>query len=140
MVEVMGMKKWNLPLTYAPKIPKVISGECTQTIRAGRKIQVGDLIAFHGWEGRPYRSGWTYLMTYREVTHAIPCRIYQNGMVRECHSHIEERWLWSTWDPVAEKDGIEPPTGKELGRVLNAYHNIPADGLKAQIIRWKWEA
>jgi len=45
-------RKWNLPLTYEPKIPGVIDGTIQQTIRVGRKFRVGDLVSFHGWEGQ----------------------------------------------------------------------------------------
>jgi hypothetical protein len=33
-------------------------------------------------------------------------------------------------------DGIDPPTGQELGRVLTSMHKVPYEGLLAQIITW----
>ena len=52
-----------LSLTYAPKIPLVKSGECTQTIRLhnpNRLKKVGDKLILHTWEGKPYRSKWDW--------------------------------------------------------------------------------
>jgi hypothetical protein len=131
------MRKWNLPLTYAPKIPKVLSGECTQTIRAGRKFSVGDLVSFHGWEGKPYRSKWAFRTPYFLVQMAWPIIIQPGGIVS---SGMMNWWRYSGLDELAKRDGIDPPTGKELGRVLRSYHKIPAEGLEAQIIRWEWTA
>jgi len=65
-------RKYTLPLTYAPKIPAVLSGRCTQTIRLERKFRARDLIMFHGWEGKPYRSKWSFRTPYWEVTEALP--------------------------------------------------------------------
>lgn len=61
------MRKHVLPLTYAPKIPAVLDGRCTQTIRAGRKFKTGDLVMFHGWEGLPYRSKWSFRTPYFKI-------------------------------------------------------------------------
>ncbi|MDD5048078.1 MAG: hypothetical protein PHH09_04050 [Methanoregulaceae archaeon] len=41
-------------------------------------------------------------------------------------------------DTVAKLDGIDPPTGIELGRVLASKNKIPEKGIDAQIIRWKF--
>jgi len=48
-------RKWNLPLTYGPKIAGVLDGTIRQTIRVGRKFSPGDLVSFHGWSGRRIR-------------------------------------------------------------------------------------
>ena len=56
-------RKHNLPLTVPKKIPAVRKGDCTQTIRpesSSKPKEVGDLIRLHGWEGRPYRSKWSW--------------------------------------------------------------------------------
>ena len=74
------MTKYNIPLTYKPKIPKVLSGECTQTIRAGRKFKTGDLISFHGWEGKPYRSKWSFRTPYYTVVNLVPIIIKKEGI------------------------------------------------------------
>lgn len=132
------MKKYNIPLTYEPKIPKVLSGECTQTIRIGRKFQVGDLISFHGWEGKPYRSKWSFRTPYYEINQIFGATIFTDGIARSISDEIGCLWGWASLDDLAELDGIEPPTGEELGRVLNQYHKIPPEGTPAQIIRWRW--
>jgi hypothetical protein len=131
------MTKYNIPLTYKPKIPMVLSGECTQTIRAGRKFQVGDLISFHGWEGRPYRSKWSFRTPYFEARSVYPIKIFQTGIMAEIDIDIQT-WNLPLLDIISYEDGIDPPTGEELGRVLTSYHKIPEEGLPAQIIRWKW--
>jgi hypothetical protein len=74
-------RKWNLPLTYEPKIPGVIDGTIRQTIRVGRKFRVGDLVSFHGWEGRPYRSKWSFRTPYFTLTMARAIRIVPGGIV-----------------------------------------------------------
>ena len=130
-----AMTKYNLPLTYAPKIPKVLSGECRQTIRVGNKFQPYDLISFHGWEGKPYRSPWSFRTPYFEIVLVEDITIQKGG--------IYSPWpdLFSPWDSpdldlLARADGIDPPTGKELERVLLSMHKIPEGGLRAQIITW----
>ena len=52
-----------LSLTYAPKIPLVKSGDCTQTIRLHnpeKPKMVGDKLLLHTWAGKPYRSKWDW--------------------------------------------------------------------------------
>lgn len=64
--------KHILPLTYEPKIPDVRSGKCTQTIRPVSDVkhkQVGDLIMFHGWKGKPYRSKWNWRTPYWKINY-----------------------------------------------------------------------
>lgn len=131
-------RKWNLPLTYAPKIPAVLDGRCTQTIRARRKFKLGDLISFHGWSGKPYRSTWSFRTPYYEVILAEPIVIHTSGIFWEWNKAFWE-WESPTLDALAEYDHINPPIGVELGNVLLSMHKIPAEGLEAQIIRWGWE-
>jgi hypothetical protein len=55
-----------LSMTYAPKIPLVKSGECTQTIRLHNyqnPKRVGDKLLIHTWKGKPYRSKWGWKLT-----------------------------------------------------------------------------
>lgn len=121
------------PLTYAPKIQPVLEGKCTQTIRPKRLINVGDLIMFHGWSGKPYRSKWSFRTPYWPVICAAPILIFDSGMMRE---GWPDALAWDRFDDIAALDGIVPATGEELGRVLLSMHKIPADGLEAQILRW----
>ena len=131
-------RKHILPLTYLPKIPAVLEGRCTQTIRTGREFQVGDLVMFHGWEGRPYRSKWDFRTPYWEIIVVHPCVILEDGIDDLKFQGEIGFWYWDELNQLAELDGIDPPTGEELGRVLMSMHQIPERGLPAQIIRWRW--
>jgi len=128
-------RKWILPLTYSPKIPAVLDGRCTQTIRPGRKFLARDLIMFHGWEGRPYHSKWSFRTPYWELHMAWPILIHPEGVIT---SGELNRWGGVVCNELSKRDGIDPPTGKELGRVLLSMHKIPPEGLEAQIIRWRY--
>ena len=128
-------RRWNIPLTYAPKIPGVIDGTIRQTIRAGRKFHVGDLVSFHGWEGRPYRSKWSFRTPYFALTTARAIRIVPGGIVVP-GLRREEYCAWSALDDLAARDGIEPPTGEALREVLLGMHTIPDEGIEAQVVRW----
>ena len=125
-------RKWNLPLTYTPKIPGVLDGTIRQTIRVGRKFSPGDLVSFHGWSGRPYRCPWSFRTPYAALKAVIPITILTDGIEAP-----REFRPWSLLDGIARLDGIEPPTGAELYRVLSGMHKIPDDGIEAQILRWR---
>ena len=147
------IRRWNLPLTYPPKVEPVRDGRCTQTIRAGRKIQVGHLVSFHGWAGKPYRSQWSFGTPprYWEVQWINDIIILKTGIIatfwgdenpglklaKGTYGKIT-LWLWPELDWLAALDFIDPPTGEELGRVLMQMHRIPDAGLPAQIIRWRY--
>lgn len=134
-------RKWNLPLTYEPKIEAVKNGECLQTIRvigkAGPK-RVGDLISLHGYvNGRG--TPWTWRTPYRIITEAIPIEIYDAGVWIDpiwCKKSSGTFW-WSDLAWLAALDGIVPATGEELKRVLAGKNNlVNSRGIEAQIIRW----
>jgi hypothetical protein len=132
------MKKWNIPLTYEPKIQPVINGTIRQTIRTGTKFSVGDLIRFYTWQGKPYRSKRTTITEYVPLTEVIPCEIYEPGMWIDpisCGKPSGKYW-WTDLDWLAALDGIVPATGKELANVLSGKNRIPIGGIEAQIIRW----
>lgn len=129
-------RKWNIPLTYAPKIPGVINGTIWQTIRVGRKFSVGDLVSFHGWEGKPYRSRWSFRTPHYRLIIAHPIVIRPGGIESLVGSGTEYR-AWSMLDDLALLDGIDPPTGEALCMVLRGMHKIPAEGIEAQILRWR---
>jgi len=128
------MKKWNLALTYEPKIKSVLSGRCKQTLRIGSKFQVGDLVSFHGWEGKPYRSKWSFRTPYFELIEVLDGQIYPWGLCLE--SDCEYPWDHPMADEIAKLDGIVPATGIELGNVLNKLNKILDSGAWMQIIRW----
>lgn len=141
------MRKYNLPLTYAPKIPKVLSGECCQTIRVGRKFEPCDLVSFHGWEGRPYRSKWSFRTPYFKIHTVWDVLVWKTGILfpemLEGYDYSPEMFReWDCLDWLAALDGIVPATGEELGRVLLEMHElVPTENnllgeLEMQVIRW----
>jgi hypothetical protein len=130
------MKKWNIPLTYAPKIQPVIDGTCRQTIRTGRKFSVGDLIRFYTWAGRPYHSKRTTVTEYAEITSVKNCRISKDGIDDMQFQGEFGLWDWNELDTLAELDGIVPPTGETLRDVLMSKNRLTSDWVDAQIVRW----
>jgi len=126
-------RKWNLPLTYRPKIARVASGEIRQTIRPGLKYRVGDQVSFHGWEGRPYRSRWTGRTQYYELIRVIDITLRPDGV--QVYYVV---WPWNDpiIDDLARLDGIDPPTGQELGWLLITMYDLPDDGMDFQVLRW----
>ena len=129
-------RKWNIPLTYQPKIEPVKLGKCTQTIRTGRKYSVGDLIRFYVWDGKPYRSKRHTITEYMPLIEVIDVYIGNctfGYMSAGCGYH----WNSPLIDEIARRDGIVPPTGEALRDVLISKNGkIPAEGIEAQIIRW----
>lgn len=140
----MNPRKWNIPLTYEPKIEPVRRGECTQTIRMGRKFKAGDLVRFYRWTGKPYRSKQETITGYMEIVFTNNIVIYQEGFTNQSIGNpgIQAPWIFK-WEgeiceDVAKEDGIIPPTGEALRDVLVSKNGpIPAEGLEAQIIRWR---
>lgn len=127
--------KFNLPLTYAPKIAGVQDGTIRQTIRTGRKFAVGDLVSFHGWSGRPYFSKWSFRTPYFPLVEVLDIFIEPGGLRREGQSVV--KWTEPIMDSIARMDGIVPPTGAALAAVLTGLNKIPdGQGVEAQIIRW----
>lgn len=132
-------RRWNIPMTYPPKIPKVRDGTCTQTIRFGRKYHVGDEIRYFNWSGRPYRSKWILLTGYMPLIEVIDVYI-GNCTFGYVSSGCGYKWHSPIIDEIARLDGIEPPTGEALRDVLISKNGkIPAEGREAQIIRWEWK-
>ena len=135
------MRKWNLPLTYEPKIQPVIDGTIRQTIRevgkAGKKAE-GDLISLHGWSGKPYRSPWSFRTPYQEIWMAEDIHIIPTGMLHYHNGKFQKEVNWDSWEMnhLAVYDGIVPPTGTALRDVLFGKNVISSVGIWAQIIRW----
>ena len=134
-------RKWNLPLTYAPKIEAVKAGTCTQTIRTGRKFKEGDLIRFYTWSGKPYRSKRETITEYMSLVNVFEIDIQEEGIVSyNFDLYPDAIYEWGTSDAsrLAELNGIVPPTGEALRDVLISKNGkIPPEGIEAQIIRWK---
>jgi len=122
--------------TYKPKIEAVRAGECRQTIRplGKRPVKVGDTILFHGWEGRPYWSKWSWRLEVT-VKSCRRVRFDDVGMWMELNSEEPIQMEWEWLDIVAERDGIDPPTGLELKRILTEMHGLK-EPTEFQIIRW----
>jgi hypothetical protein len=122
-----------LPLTYKPKIPGVLTGWITQSIRIDTDLQVGDSIAFHGWEGKPYHSPWSFRTPYCEITLAKDINVHANSV----YLPEKKKWL-NTHDTemyqLAFEDGIYPVTGEELLKVLHTMHGNGV--LHGKILRW----
>ena len=136
------MRKWNLPLTYKPKIQPVIDGTCRQTIRIvnctkahpdGIRKQKGDLVRFFVWEGKPYQSKRKTITGYVPLVDVTNILISSKGWGI---SHPGIRWDDPFSDILAVLDGIKPPTGETLKNVLLEKNKIPEGGIEAQILRW----
>ena len=144
-----SMKKWVKSFTYEPKIKAVLKGECTQTIRKYDPmtdgVQVGDIILFHGWEGKPRHSNWSWRKKI-QVTEVLPmitdeedftigkflCRLSpEMEIIQECSVY---RWDSQQGNLLAKLDHIDPPTGTALRDTLKELN--PEDSY-FQIIRWK---
>ena len=129
------MRKWRLPLTYQPKIEPVKLGTCRQTIRIGRKKQVGDLIRFFLWTGRPYWSKQLNLTEYESLKEVEDIKILYIGILFSDGGLVP--WNFKYMDQIAAFDFIVPPTGIGLRSVLiNKNGKIPLGGIEAQILRW----
>jgi hypothetical protein len=130
-------RKWNIPLTYSPKIQPVIDGTCRQTIRTGRKFSVGDLIRFYTWAGRPYHSKRTTITEYVEIKEVFAIDINFRGIMTYNYEGFPAKFFkWDELDWLALKDGIVPATGWSLGAVLKDKNTIGTIGIDAQIVRW----
>ena len=101
------MTKHIMALTCEQKIEAVRKGEWRQTIRpvGKREIKPGDKVMFHGWEGRPYRSTWSWRTEYFEIEGTMDIRFAFKDKIwvrgRDKYMHSEElEWL-------ASEDGFE---------------------------------
>lgn len=123
-----------LPLTYKPKIPGVLAGTINQSIRFDTDLQEGDFIRFHGWDGIPYRSKWSFRTPYLQLTTAMPVNIRKNDSFY--FPETEEKYSQPSefLNNLAAQDGIDPPTTEELIRVLRAMHG--GGTLHGKILRW----
>lgn len=132
------IRKWNLPLTYEPKIEAVKAGTCGQTIRIGNKYSAGDFVRFYTWLGRPYHSKRKTITGYMELKEVLPLKIFNNGISFPSSLGGIDSATWKDLDGLALRDGIAPPTGEALRNVLISKNGkIPAEGIEAQVIRWK---
>jgi len=126
------MRRLVMAITYLPKIKPVQDGRCTQTIRAGQRVAVGDEILFHTWQGKPYRSKWDWRKRVTVVV-VIDIEISVSGISIDGNLHA-----WTSWYPgrLAEYDFIDPPTGEALRDILFGLNGAPKEPQLYQIIRW----
>ena len=134
-----------LSLTYAPKIPLVKSGECTQTIRIHnpeKPKKVGDKLILHPWEGTPYRSRWDWrLETEISEVHLLEFR--EDGWLAD----YPWPWIWPHLDggwpstvelnEIARMDGIILAEAPRLFKVLAELNGCEQmQNTIWDIIRW----
>ena len=122
-----------MSFTYAPKIEGVRNGTIRQTIRKWRKnrtIRPGDYILFHGWEGRPYRSKWSWRKKVK-VTEVYQLLFSEDGVY-----NLKRRVDDGTLNKLARDDGIIPTTGEALKEVLKKL-NGPEWEDWYEVIRWE---
>jgi len=133
------MTKHKLPFTYGTKIRFILTGDCTQTIRAGSKFSVGDEILIYSWSSKPYskRSAWIN-RTDVVVTSVIPIIVSEVGIKFPLayDDHIFS-WTHEMINDLAKLDFIDPPTGLALRDVLIDLLKLPkGEESDCQIIRW----
>jgi hypothetical protein len=128
------MTKHIMALTYIQKIDPVRRNECRQTIRLkkAKPVQAGDIINFHGWQDRPYRSPWTSrkTVTVKTVSNIVCTSECMKG------SFWALRWDDPYMDELAKMDYISPATGEALRDVLFSLNKPPTEPQEYQIIRW----
>ena len=126
------MRKYVMAITYEPKIEPVKDGRCKQTIRIGRKVAVGDEILFHGWEGRPYHSKWSWRLRV-VVKKVVDILVEKDGT---SSTNAGMLWTGTAADQLAKADYIKPPTGIKLRDVLFKFGGIPTKPEEYQVVLW----
>lgn len=136
------MKKHVMALTYEPKIEPVKDGRCTQTIRKGERVAVGDEILFHGWEDKAYKSSWNNRL--RVVVKSVEYIYVSEEGVCFYDSVYKQDWNLKEWgsfivNALSINDFISPSTGEELRNVLFKLNGdkAPKKPEKYQIIKWR---
>ena len=129
--------KHILPLTYEPKIFDVRNGICTQTIRpcSDKKPKfVGDLVMYHGWEGRPYHSKWSFRTPYWKIKEIIWILITEDGIIM----YDDPMRLLSPDEckDIAIKDGFV--NYEEMYAEFVKMYGKKLETLVFEIIRWDY--
>ena len=121
-------------LTYEPKISGVRDGSIRQTIRPKprREINVGDTITFHGWQGKPYRSPWSWRHDV-VVWSTTRLGVHEWGLETNLTGPMAWECGWS--DRLAALDGIVPPTGLALRDALKGKNGKGWEG-EYIVIQW----
>lgn len=132
--------KHVLALTYEPKIPDVRAGKCTQTIRpcSQRPRRKDDLIMFHGWSGKPYRSKWNWRTPYWNVIEVLPIMIGSD--------FVESNpFLWDKlhdfdteeMNNLAIRDGFK--NFDEMYKQFELMYGSRLEDMVFEVIRWNFE-
>jgi len=123
-------------IAYKPKDVGVMTGYIRQTIRAPRvkPRRVGDDVLLHGWEGAPYHSKWSWRRD-EVITELHPIKIMRDGFRYLGFKRNMSLWTCPNADRLAHMDGIVPPTGLELKKVLLHYAGKKTP-IRMDIIRW----
>ena len=131
--------KHILPLTYKPKIPDVLGGKCTQTIRPisyTKPKNKGDLVMFHGWSGKPYRSKWSFRTPYWEIKCVFDiCFIGSVIKKADCNDEFVELSI-NEMDEIAVFDGF-----KDIQEMISQFYKMYGEGLYDMVftvIRWNY--
>ena len=144
-----------ISMTYPPKIDGVRDGTIRQTIRAYNPkfpFKLDDKLLIHGWSGKPYRSPWSWRISgvVKELDHLW---VDSDIWALKDHYDLTHSGLataisfWDTphhrIDKIAKVDGIDPPTGLGLKKVIEGFHGRlpdffdPIDKMREfQVIRW----
>jgi hypothetical protein len=141
-----------MSMTYQEKIPAVLEGTCHQTIREEGKthFRVGEPVFLHGWVDKPYHSPWSWRMKVH-LTEVITIIADLDGYrITDGQSidnlgrhgwHVDNKYApyieWSSCmaDGLAILDGIVPPTGLELKKVLSRFVDLEQEPI-LKILRW----
>ena len=131
--------------TYLEKVPDVLAEICRQTIRpikeGRKKMEVGQILCLHGWEGKPQFSKWNW-RRYYPITELLPILLFKDGiLLSEPDMGINSMWkTWRELNKLANKDGITD--GKTMGEVFNHFYELELyksgvkNGKLMNIIRW----
>jgi len=138
-LDIDNMTTHIMAMTYAPKVEGIKDGTIKQTIRVvnpNRPFQTHEKVIIHGWEGKPYRSPWSWRIE-TVIVEAGEFNAYASGV-----ADVNDNFRFHTWnspvmDRIARLDGICPPTGMALKEVLEEFHGKFTDEpIRFQIIRW----
>jgi len=134
--------KHILPLTYEPKIPDVRSGKCTQTIRPisyTKPKKQKDLVMFHGWSDKPYRSKWNWRTPYWEIIEVFDIHFVDNTDRIIIRKSIDDYKFFTMsskdTEKLAIKDGFE-----NLEQMINQFRKMYGEQFLEKVftvIRWR---
>ena len=111
---------------------RIRDGSIRQTIQRIKEeeVRVGDRVEIITADEAAYLLGGF------EVVDVFNIELHHTGIMLE-GPVVDAFHPWHQLNKLAARDGIEPPTGDALGKVMvKCYGDKLDDGLPAQIIRW----